>query len=100
MGDQMRIRSMADVAAAVRGRRLDRGLSQSELAEMAGVSRKWISELEAGKPTVETVLVIRILEALELHIELSQDSEAAETSPGTISDPVDLDVLLDDYRRR
>ena len=45
----MRVHSVADVAAAVRGRRLDLGLTQSELANDSGISRKWISEFEAGK---------------------------------------------------
>ena len=106
----MRIHSMADVAAAVRGRRLDRGLSQSELAQRSGISRKWISEFEAGKATAEFALVIRILEALELNLDLSEDTSSAATMSGTgtlsasaavsstASGSFDLDELLEEHR--
>lgn len=67
----MRVRSTRDVAAMIRGLRAERGLSQAELARRAGVSRKWIYEFEAGKPTAELGLVIRVLERLGHELELS-----------------------------
>jgi HTH-type transcriptional regulator/antitoxin HipB len=106
----MRVHSLADVAAAVRGRRLDRGLSQSELAQRSGISRKWISEFEAGKATAEFALVIRILEALELSLDLSDDPgsaaimsgtgtlSASATVSSTASGSLDLDELLEEHR--
>jgi HTH-type transcriptional regulator / antitoxin HipB len=106
----MKVHSIADVAAAVRGRRLDRGLSQSELAKRSGISRKWISEFEAGKATAEFALVIRVLETLGLSLNLSEDLNAAGTMSGagtmsataTVSPStngqVDLDTLLEEYR--
>ena len=101
---------VANTGAAVRGRRLDRGLSQSELAKRSGISRKWISEFEAGKTTAEFALVIRVLEALGLSLDLSEDPNAAATMSATgttsvtatVSPPtsglVDLDALLEEYR--
>ena len=106
----MKVHSTADVAAAVRGRRLDRGLSQSELAKRSGISRKWISEFEAGKTTAEFALVIRVLEALGMDLDLSEDPNAAVTMPATgttsvtatvspsTNGLVDLDALLEEYR--
>lgn len=108
----MRVHATVDVAATVRGRRLDCGLSQSELARDCGISRKWISEFETGKTTAEFGLVIRVLEALGLSLDLSEDSGArvvkstAGTVPATAtispptSSPVDLDVLLEEYGDR
>jgi len=107
----MRVHSTADVAATVRGRRLDRGLSQSELAKHSGISRKWISEFEAGKPTAEFSLVIRVLEVLGLALELSEVENATTTLSGegsltataTVfpdSSMVDLDKLLEEYQGR
>lgn len=108
----MRVHATADVAATVRGRRLDCGLSQLELARDSGISRKWISEFETGKTTAEFGLVIRVLEALGLRIDVSEDSGARVTrsTAGTVparaaispptSGPVDLDVLLEEYRDR
>jgi HTH-type transcriptional regulator/antitoxin HipB len=110
IGDHVRIQSIADAAAAVRGHRLDRGLSQSELAKRSGISRKWISEFEAGKATAEFGLVIRVLETLGLSLDLSEGPSPAGTMPatGTTSesatasspptDLADLDVLLEEYQ--
>ena len=104
----MRVQSIADVASAVRGRRMDLKLSQSALAGLTGISRKWISEFEAGKTTAEFALVIRVLEGLGIKLELDIDpsSHAAATSPRTSAatetrraqNSVDLDVLLEGYR--
>lgn len=89
----MTIRSIHDLAAAVRGRRTDLGMSQAELAKRTGVSRKWIYEFEAGKPTAELGLLLRVLAALGLAIELTP----GEGSPGEQA-ALNLDALIDEYR--
>ncbi len=105
----MRVHSVADVASAVRGRRMDLKLSQSALAGRTGISRKWISEFEAGKATAEFALVMRVLEGLGLKLELDVDpsSPTAATPPRTSTvtgtqaqRAVDLDALLEEHRRR
>lgn len=92
------ITSIRDAAAAVRGRRVSLGLSQSELAARAHVSRQWISEFEAGKPTAELGLVLRLLDALGfgVSLELDDDDPSSRRSPPATT--VDLDELLDEYR--
>jgi HTH-type transcriptional regulator/antitoxin HipB len=92
----MVINSMRDVAATVRGRRKDMGLSQAELAARAGVSREWINAFETGKPSVEFALVLRLLGPLGLRLDLAPEGEVESAAKR----PVDLDSLLDDYRRR
>jgi HTH-type transcriptional regulator / antitoxin HipB len=93
----MRVRSIRDLAATVRGRRRDLGISQAELAARAGVSRKWVYEFEAGKPAAELRLILRVLDALGLTLELGYD-EHAHTSVG--GDVADLDALIDQHRGR
>lgn len=93
----MNVSSMRDVAAAVRGRRKDLGLSQAALAGRAGVSRAWVNAVEGGKPSVELGLLLRLLDQLDLRLAL--------ISPGTLDDActgrtVDLDSMLDEYRGR
>jgi HTH-type transcriptional regulator / antitoxin HipB len=88
------LRTISDIANAVRGRRLEMGLSQDDLATRAGVSRKWIYEFEAGKPGAELRIVLGVLDALGLELSLGP----AQASPAT-PDAIDLDVLLDDYMR-
>ncbi len=107
----MRVYSMADVSAAVRGRRLELGLSQSELARRSGVSRKWISQFEAGKARAEFALVLRVIDEVGLTIELRDGSESEvvarpEETPVTKAghapgrQPWNLDELLEEYRQR
>jgi HTH-type transcriptional regulator / antitoxin HipB len=93
----MTVRSIRDLAAAVRGRRIDLGLSQANLAELAGVSRKWIYEFEAGKPKAEFGLILRVLDALALSLELAPRGDARASGEG---EAVDLDALIEEHRGR
>jgi len=99
------ITSIRDLAATVRGRRLELGLSQADVARLARVSRQWVNEFESGKPTAELRLVIRLLDALRLSLSLDERDERDERDGSgrvalpSASNPVDLDALLDDYRQ-
>lgn len=73
----MQIRTSHDLGAVVRGRRQDLGWTQTELAARAGLSRKWISEVESGKATVVLSAVLRVLEALGLTVQASLDSSSS-----------------------
>ena len=91
-----KVRSLHDLAATVRGRRLDLGLAQAELARRARVSRKWIGELEAGKASVELGLVLRVLDELGLGLEIAESAGATPDGEPRL----DLDALLDEHRGR
>ncbi len=93
----MKITSTRDLAAAVRGRRQSLGLSQADLATRAGVSRPWLSDVEAGKPTAEIGLVLRLVDALGFRLDLTPENNQNSDDPTT---SVDLDALLDEYRKR
>jgi len=60
----LRISNARDLGHYVRNQRREAGLNQSDLAVRAAVSRRWLSDLEAGKPTVEVGIVLRVLAAL------------------------------------
>jgi HTH-type transcriptional regulator/antitoxin HipB len=90
----MRVRSIHDLAATVRGRRIAMGLSQAQLAALAGVSRDWVNYFEAGKPSVELMLVLRILEVLDMALDVREATGARGSKP---AGSTDLDALLDDY---
>lgn len=81
---------MRELAAVVRAERKRLGLTQSAIAERAGVSRDWIVGLEKGKPTVEVGLVFRTLRTLGLAIHL--DSEPERDRKGVVN----LDEVLGD----
>jgi transcriptional regulator with XRE-family HTH domain len=39
------------------------GMTQTDLAARARVSRRWLSDLESGKPTAEIGLVLKVVDA-------------------------------------
>lgn len=65
----MRIASARDLGLAIRQARQDSGQTQAGLAAAAGVSRRWLSDLEAGKATAEFGLILRTLDALGLGLD-------------------------------
>jgi HTH-type transcriptional regulator/antitoxin HipB len=62
------LRTTLEVGILIRRTRLARGLSQAQLAEKVGASRKWIVEIEAGKPTSEFGRVLQVLNELGIQI--------------------------------
>ncbi|MBK5219208.1 MAG: helix-turn-helix transcriptional regulator [Thermoleophilia bacterium] len=55
----------------IRRRRKELGLNQTELAEVARTSLRFVSELERGKPTAQLDGVLRVLAALGIRLEAS-----------------------------
>lgn len=92
----MEVRTLRQLALAVRRRRIALGLSQAQLAARAHVSRQWVSEFETGKATAELGLALRLLDALDLRLQLA----AAESARSDDRDAITLDDLLDDHRHR
>ena len=56
----------SDPAVDVQARRKDLGLTQVEVAELAGVSARFVMELEQGKPTVHLDKLSAVLDAMGL----------------------------------
>jgi HTH-type transcriptional regulator/antitoxin HipB len=65
------IHSVADLGAALRAKRKALGLTQADLALAAGVGLRFVVELEAGKPTVQLLRVLRVIDALGGTLQLS-----------------------------
>ena len=85
------IRTIADLSGVVRARRQALGLTQAMLAARAGVSRKWLVDLEGSKASIEIGLLLRVLDALDLALQATQSAQDDSAS--------DLDRLLETYRR-
>jgi HTH-type transcriptional regulator / antitoxin HipB len=95
----MTIRTAADLGAFIRERRLKLGMDQSDLAEKAGTSRKWIIEVEQGKPRAEIGLVLRTLKTLGVSLDIAVD-RAEKASPARESANVDINSILDSLKKR
>lgn len=82
----------------IKAERLARGWSQTSLADRAGVSRRWLTDMESGKPTSELGLMLRTLAALdlELHVLPGRPGSSPADDPG--DNGVDLDELLSRIR--
>lgn len=62
--------TVREAAAVIREGRVHAGLTQSELAERAAVSRSFVADCEAGKPTVEAAKLFDVFQALGYEIAL------------------------------
>lgn len=62
------IQSFRNLGDLVRTARIAKDLSQQELADMAGVGRRFVSELENGKETLEIGRVLKVCQALGIDL--------------------------------
>ncbi len=67
-----RIYTPASFGDAIRHYRTAAGLTQAELAEMAGLQRSYLSELESGKETEQLRRVFRVLRQLGVRMTLEE----------------------------
>jgi HTH-type transcriptional regulator/antitoxin HipB len=95
----MRIRTATDLGAFIRERRTKLGMDQISLAKKAGTSRKWLVEVEQGKPGAEIGLILRTLKSLEVSIDLEASSSVG-THLSDTEKPPDINSVLDSLKKR
>ena len=93
----MIIRTPADIGALIRERRAALGLDQQTLAKQVGTSRKWVIEVEAGKPGVGLGLVLRTLRVLGIELKTTV-APSRPAQRGDLQDD-DLDAFLDSLKK-
>jgi transcriptional regulator with XRE-family HTH domain len=91
----MKVHDVIEVGAFIRDARTRRGLTQSALAESAGISEKWVSRVERGDaPNVSLVVVLSLCAVLELTLNLSEPSTIVPTrhriAGAELVDPVEV----------
>jgi HTH-type transcriptional regulator/antitoxin HipB len=89
----MRLRTPLDIGQAIRDTRRRLGLDQDDLAKQVGVSRKWLIDVERGKPGAPIGLLLRTLDALGLRVSL--DTNWTRKRPGKPVSTIDIDRVLD-----
>ncbi|WP_353710462.1 type II toxin-antitoxin system Y4mF family antitoxin [Arthrobacter sp. K5] len=67
----------AHLAAAVRARRGALRLSQQDLADMAGVSERFVRFVEQGKPSLRLDTLLALLDTLGVELQLATRTSAA-----------------------
>jgi transcriptional regulator with XRE-family HTH domain len=107
----LQLRTAHDVGHLFADGRRRLGWTQSQLAEVIGASRQWVSFVENGKTSVPFDLVLSALRAMgyTMHVEYSPRSATSDDSgrqpPGTTHEPTGRTVLTSrgerlDRRRR
>jgi HTH-type transcriptional regulator/antitoxin HipB len=71
-GKPFRIYTAASVGPAIRTYREEAGLTQQELADMAGLHRSYLSDLEQGKETEQLRRILRLLKLLGVRATLQK----------------------------
>ncbi|CAH0303416.1 MULTISPECIES: helix-turn-helix transcriptional regulator [unclassified Arthrobacter] len=79
-----------ELAADVRARRGSLRLSQRELAELAGVSERFVRFVEQGKRTVQLDSLLALIDTLGLELRVQTRTSAAARS---LAGPRDNDEL-------
>lgn len=71
MGIKMKVTEALNILSArIREERKSQGLSQTELAHLAGVSLNFVSQLESEKSTVRIDKVLQVLSVLGLELQI------------------------------
>ena len=88
----MQVRTANDIGTFIRDQRKRQKLDQATLASLIGVNRRWVMEVERGKPRAEIALVLKALEALGLGVSVDRTDV-----PGSTADAlaiVDIDAIV------
>jgi HTH-type transcriptional regulator/antitoxin HipB len=97
----MLIRTLADLAALIKERRTRLGLDQADLAKQAGVSRKWIIDVERGKSGAEIGLILRTLRVLGVSLEVNEASPKSPEKKTTTAPAIaDVNAIVDALKKK
>ena len=88
----MHVRTAKEIGTFIRDQRKRQKLDQATLASLIGVNRRWVMEVERGKPRAEIGLVLKALAALGLSLSVHRDDMSG--SSANALDSVDIDAIV------
>lgn len=71
---EVRLVNTTDLGAVAAERRVVLGLTQSALADQAGVTRDWLARFETGAPNVTVARVMRVYRVLGLDLVVQSEA--------------------------
>jgi transcriptional regulator with XRE-family HTH domain len=74
----IQIHSVADLGLALRANRKNSKVRLDDLADIAGVSKQFVSDVERGKQTVQMGLVLKLLAEMGVSLAVDIPSEARD----------------------
>lgn len=72
------------LGAAIKDCRKKLGLTQTQLADLAGVSLNYVSQLENGKPKTQLDKLLAVIDVLGLELALTPGSSGFRTSENLV----------------
>jgi HTH-type transcriptional regulator/antitoxin HipB len=75
----MRIKSVRDIGALVRDRRQTLGWTLDDLANRTPMSRRWVADVEAGKPGAAIGPLLSLLAVLGVDLDAALSDTSADT---------------------
>lgn len=70
----VKLRTVNELGTSIRRLRREKGWTQDELAERAGISRRTLVALEGGNPRGEVGIAIRVIAALDCELAIEERS--------------------------
>jgi HTH-type transcriptional regulator/antitoxin HipB len=86
------VRTAKEIGTFIRDQRKRQKLDQATLASLIGVNRRWVMEVERGKPRAEIGLVLKALAALGLSLSVHRDDMSGSSAKAL--DTVDIDAIV------
>lgn len=98
----MQAKSVRELGAVLRERRIARGQTQRGLADEINVTQSAISKVEKGYPGASIGLIFQMLRALDLPLTLGDEALPSPPAPArkTDDDFVDLDAIANTGLKR
>ena len=81
---------MASVGERIRGRRSELGWTQDQLAQKAGISKSFLSDLENGKRSVGAINLLDIARALGVSLDFLMTGTASQDQKSEVPIPASL----------
>jgi y4mF family transcriptional regulator len=81
---------MSTVGERIKNRRIELGWTQDVLAEKAGISKSFLSDLENGKRSVGADKLFDIARALGVSLDYLMTGEVSQDQPGEVPIPASL----------
>jgi HTH-type transcriptional regulator/antitoxin HipB len=94
------IRTPRELGAVLREHRRRLALGQAELAEKIGTNRRWVIEVEGGKPGAEVGLVLQAFLAVGARLSVEPAERAAPRASTPSGLHWDIDAIVDGARAR
>src|SRR5205823_1649913 len=87
---------MAGVGERIKKRRTELGWTQDQLAQKAGISKSFLSDLENGKRSVSADNLLDIARVLSLSLDYLMKGEDTEDKPAEVQIPASLATFAEE----